>query len=391
MATAAETGGEQVQLGSGGNTVAAAAAPALPAGESSLADAVRVVGLHHTFDKRTTALDGVDVACAPGEILVVVGPSGCGKSTLLRCVAGLETVSQGRIFIAGRDVTHQPAQHRGVAMVFQNFALYPDKTARQNIAFPLRMARVPRIERTQRIRAAAELTRITELLDRRPSQLSGGQRQRVAIARALVRGPRLLLMDEPLSSLDAQLRTEMRAEFLGLQRRLGTAVLYVTHDQTEALTLADQLVILRDGKVEQAGAPAAVFRRPDTAFVAGFLGGMNLLDADRDGEVLRVAGSGDVRLLSDYPVAGTGRGPVVLGIRPEELYLDAGPRNGVEVTGKVVLAELTGTERLIHLEVGDAIVRVRVPAGMALGERLTVRAAESSCHWFAPGTGARIH
>jgi ABC-type sugar transport system ATPase subunit len=143
--------------------------------------------------------------------------------------------------------------------------------------------------------------------------------------------------------------------------------------------------------VEQAGAPAAVFRRPDTAFVAGFLGGMNLLDADRDGEVLRVAGSGDVRLLSDYPVAGTGRGPVVLGIRPEELYLDAGPRNGVEVTGKVVLAELTGTERLIHLEVGDAIVRVRVPAGMALGERLTVRAAESSCHWFAPGTGARIH
>jgi ABC-type sugar transport system ATPase subunit len=351
------------------------------------ADAANVAGVRcHELVKRfpdgTVALDGTTVACAAGRITVLLGPSGCGKTTLLRCVAGLERPTTGSVHIGGRDVTAVEAGLREVAMVFQNHALYPDKTVAGNLAFPLRMYGVPKRERTRRVNEIAELLQIGGLLDRRPNQLSGGQRQRVGIGRALIREPQVLLMDEPFSSLDAELRLEMRAEFLALQRRLGMTTLYVTHDQVEALSLADQLVVLRDGRIEQAASPEEVFGRPATTFAASFLGGMNLLRAEISAGRLSVPGTAPVPVPL---VAHLADGDVVVGVRPEDFLL--GPGDGSDVTVELTptLTELLGRERLVHGQLDGTRLKVRTHADVVIGERLVVHARLADVHLFRDG------
>jgi ABC-type sugar transport system ATPase subunit len=336
----------------------------------SRALSVDLHNMHKTYGDQSILHD-VDLACPAGNVTTIVGPSGCGKTTLLRCIAGLENLNSGRIQIGDREVTHVDATRRGVAMVFQNYGLYPAKTVRENISFPLRMARVPRVERDARTGEAARMLRIGELLDRRPAQLSGGQRQRVGIARAIVREPSVLLMDEPLSNLDAHLRTDMRAELLTLQRKLRTTMIYVTHDQTEALTMADNLVVMNGGRIEQNGPPAEIFNCPRTTFVAEFLGGMNLLPSDLTRTAVRPPPHANV------PPQGT------IGIRPEDATLtDPGPTHW-HINGRITLVELLGTSRLVHLELPDASsFRAKIPADIALTDHLGLSVPEHQVHLF---------
>ncbi|MFE5700344.1 ABC transporter ATP-binding protein [Rhodococcus koreensis] len=319
---------------------------------------VQCTGIIKSFADGTVALRKVDLHCPSGAITVLLGPSGCGKTTLLRCIAGLETPTEGDIRLGDRDITQSDPRRRGVAMVFQNYGLYPNKTAFGNIEYPLRRARVPKDERRERVARVAELLRITHLLDRKPVQLSGGQKQRVGIGRALVREPAVLVMDEPLSSLDAELRVSMRNELRALQRKLGTTMVYVTHDQTEALGLADQLVVLRDGRIEQSGNPEEVFAYPASTFVAGFLGAMNLLDAQ--------------------PL---GLPPGTIGIRPEDL-VPGHSAGALTLTGPVIDTDLTGTERIVHFRCGQQTVRMRVRAGDLVPTDITVHAPADRIHRF---------
>jgi len=292
-------------------------------------------------------LRGVDVAVPAGTFVVVVGPSGCGKTTLLRCLAGLESVDAGRLFIGGRDVTDLEPRERDIAMVFQNYALYPTKSVFQNMAYGLKLRRLPRAEIEQRVAAAAERLQIAHLLDRRPSQLSGGQRQRVAMGRAMVREPQLFLFDEPLSNLDAALRGELRLEIKRIQRMLGATTVYVTHDQQEAMTLADLLIVMRNGEIEQMGAPKAVYDAPATRFVARFLGTppMAFLDATLDGDVI-VFGQGERLVLESRPKAADGA-RVEVGIRPEDIAIGGVGEHGFKA--QVELVEELGASRTIHL------------------------------------------
>jgi ABC-type sugar transport system ATPase subunit len=353
------------------------------------APAVAVESLSRSFKDGVKALHDVTLACEEGEILALVGPSGCGKTTFLRCVAGLEPADTGRITIRGQDVTDRPPEQRGVAMVFQDLALYPHKSARANIAFPLRMARIPREERLRRIRAVAELTHITELLDRLPGHLSGGQRQRVAIARALVREPDLVILDEPLSSLDAQLRTEMRAEIHDLQQRLSMSMIYVTHDQTEAMTLATRLAVLRDGQVEQVGTAREVFDHPASTFVAQFIGDMNLLTGTLTGQSIRLSGGAQAAMTGRLPEQSPPS--VVIGIRPEHVSLDGQARGpGLSMHGAIRLAEYQGTHELIHVAVGSDTIRARTAAGAPVGTEACVHVPLSACHFFDASTGQRL-
>nr|WP_152046873.1 ABC transporter ATP-binding protein [Aureimonas psammosilenae] len=262
-------------------------------------------------------LHGIDLSIAGGEFVVFVGPSGCGKSTLLRLIAGLEEVSDGEITIGGRDVTDLDPSRRGIAMVFQSYALYPHMSVAENMGFGLRMAHRPAAEVAEKVRAAAEILHLTPLLDRRPGQLSGGQRQRVAIGRAIVRDPDVFLFDEPLSNLDAELRVEMRIEIARLHKKLGNTMIYVTHDQTEAMTLADKIVVLRAGRIEQVGTPAVLYDDPDNLFVAGFIGSpkMNVLPARVIAGGVEIAGT-------PLPLSGLSApdgAAVQFGIRPEHL------------------------------------------------------------------------
>lgn len=294
-----------------------------------------------------TAVDRVTFCAPSGAITAVVGPSGCGKTTLLRCIAGLDEPNGGAIKIGGRDVTFDAPRDRGIGMVFQNAGLYPDKTVAQNIAFPLKMAGVHRAERAERVREVAALVRLSDYLDRRPKELSGGQRQRVGIARALVRRPSVVLMDEPLSSLDAALRTDMRRDLRALQQRLGLTIIFVTHDQTEAMTLGDQLVVFFDGAVAQAGSASDVFSRPQRVDVARFLGAMNTLPAEA---LTRVNGD----------IVGT------VGFRPEDGVLErpAMPYYGdsVIISGQPEYGEIHGSDALIAVSLGGHRIHVRVPA-----------------------------
>lgn len=304
------------------------------------------------------ALQPVDFAVEQGEFFVLLGPSGCGKTTLLRLIAGLLEPSGGRIFIDGRDVTRVPGERRDIAMVFQDYALYPHMSAHENLAFGLRRHKVPRAEIARRIAKTAALLGIDRLLTRRPAELSGGEQQRVALGRAIVREPRLFLMDEPLSNLDAQIRATTRAEIKQLQRRLGVATVYVTHDQVEALTLADRVGVMHDGRLEQIGPPLEVYARPATLFVARFLASprYNMLPAMLDGLVLRTA-------VADFPVPDGilgGARDVVLGMKPEQLGLSLVPTGAPEL--EVVLVELLGPEVLVHArESSGASVVARVP------------------------------
>ncbi|MER6525889.1 ABC transporter ATP-binding protein [Streptomyces sp. NPDC001508] len=327
--------------------------------------AVRVSAATKRFDRsETDALSHVDLTVPAGSITVLLGPSGCGKTTLLRCIAGLETLTAGRIEIGDTDVTEVPAEDRGVAMAFQNYALYPNKTVLGNIEFPLRMRRIDRATRRERALRAAELMRLDGLLDRRPSELSGGQRQRVGIGRALVRDPAVLVMDEPFSNLDAALRDTMRTELATLQRRLGMTVVFVTHDQVEALALADQLVVMRGGRIEQAGPPEDVYRTPATTFVATFLDGMNIFAAEGP--------------FATHPMPGA----ATVGCRPDHLRVGTGEGDDIDLRGQVLMSELRGRDRLVHLDIGGRSARMRVPADIRPSEEIALHVRRSDLHYF---------
>ncbi|HWN14325.1 MAG TPA: ABC transporter ATP-binding protein [Candidatus Dormibacteraeota bacterium] len=314
----------------------------------------------------TRAVDDVSFEAAAGRMLVLLGPSGCGKSTTLRLIAGLEAATAGRVAIGGVDVTHRPPAERRVSMVFQSYALFPHLSVAENIVFGLRVRRVSAAERRERLARVADLLGLTALLERRPSQLSGGQQQRVALGRALIAEAPVCLMDEPLSNLDAQLRLEMRREIRGLQQSLGITMVYVTHDQTEAMTMADQVILLREGRVEQDAPPEALYARPSTAFAARFIGTppMNVLALD------------DRRRL--------------LGIRPEDIRV-LGAKEPGAVEALVRSIEYLGADSILMCAIGRQALAVRAPGRVALapGARVHVAWAPEAAHVFDAETGRR--
>jgi len=338
----------------------------------------------------TRAVDGVSFEAAAGTLVVLLGPSGCGKSTTLRLIAGLEAVTAGRILIADQDVTERPPAGRQIAMVFQSYALFPHLTVAENIVFGLRVRRVPAAERARRLARVAGLLGLERLLDRKPSQLSGGQQQRVALGRAIIAEKPVCLMDEPLSNLDAQLRVEMRREIRALQQQLGMTMIYVTHDQTEAMTMADQVVLLRDGRVEQDAPPAEVYRHPATAFAARFIGTppMNLVRL-ADGPRGAVVHGSDGPPVVEGPGAGR-----LLGVRPEEIRLaEAGSAAGVGgVAARVAAVEYLGADSIVTCAVGAEIMAARVPGRVELAEGKPVQLfwPPEARHVFDATTGARI-
>jgi multiple sugar transport system ATP-binding protein len=350
---------------------------------------VRLEGVGKTYPNGHVAARGLDIAIADGEFMVLVGPSGCGKSTALRMIAGLETPTAGRVLIGDQDVTALPPQDRDIAMVFQSYALYPHMSVRQNLAFGLRMRGAVPATIADRVAQAAGALGLDAVLDRKPSQLSGGQRQRVALGRAMVRDPKVFLFDEPLSNLDAKLRVETRAELARLHRRLGATIVYVTHDQEEALTLGGRVTVMRDGLVEQVGPPMEVYRRPASAFVAGFVGSpaMNLLQ----GEVTDGKWRGPGGLVLDAPAAGARK--VTLGVRPHDVVIVASGAG--DAAARVDVVEPRGSELLVHVRLGadggGAEVRVMAPPEPLIPVESVVglRAAREQLHWFDE-TGKRL-
>ena len=336
-------------------------------------------------------IHGVSLGIADGDFVVLVGPSGCGKSTLLRMIAGLESITSGAVKIGSRVVNKLAPKDRDIAMVFQNYALYPHKTVAENMGFGLKLRRAPKAEIEARVRRAAEILDVAALLDRYPRQLSGGQRQRVAMGRAIVRDPQVFLFDEPLSNLDAKLRVQMRAEIKELHQRLKTTTVYVTHDQIEAMTMADRIVVLRDGVVEQIGAPLELYDRPANLFVAGFIGSpaMNFLQGTirLDGKPSFAIEGGVSLPLARAPAGSDGR-PAIYGIRPEHLTL--GGSDGVPA--EVSVLEPTGLETQVFAKLGTqkivAVFRQRMTARP--GETLPMTPEVASAHLFDAETGARL-
>jgi ABC-type sugar transport system ATPase subunit len=343
-------------------------------------------------------IKGVDLDIAEGEFCVFVGPSGCGKSTLLRMIAGLEDITTGNLQIGGADMTDVPAAQRGVAMVFQSYALYPHMTVRDNIGFGLRMTGHPRAEIEKRTGRAAEMLQLGALLDRKPSQLSGGQRQRVAIGRAIVREPKVFLFDEPLSNLDAALRVQMRTEIGKLHQSLAATMIYVTHDQVEAMTMADRIVVLNGGTIEQVGSPLELYHRPRNVFVAGFIGSpkMNFLpgqvvSSDAAGMTVSLPGGSSVTLPSPSRHLPLGS-RVTLGIRPEHVRMDA-DGSGV-LGGPVRLAEHLGSETMFYLSLEGGVELAVRADGLAKGRVGEVRRCSlptEACHLFDEGGAAILN
>jgi multiple sugar transport system ATP-binding protein len=320
---------------------------------------------------------GIDLDIDPGEFTVFVGPSGCGKSTLLRMIAGLEPITGGDLLIDGERMNEVPAARRGIAMVFQSYALYPHMSVYQNLAFGLETAKTPKAEIKTRVQRAAEILQIVPLLQRKPKQLSGGQRQRVAIGRAIVREPRIFLFDEPLSNLDAELRVQMRVEIAKLHNDLGNTMIYVTHDQVEAMTMADKIVVLRNGVIEQAGAPLELYNNPRNLFVAGFIGSpkMNFLTASAEGAGVKVAGS---TLALTRNVAGT----TTLGLRPEHITIAEG--SGQKLTDvRVDLVENLGGQTVVYATLPDG-----QPLNIVLEGQRNVETGSTVSAYFDP---ARLH
>jgi multiple sugar transport system ATP-binding protein len=341
------------------------------------------------------AVDALDLHIEDGEFMVLVGPSGSGKTTALRMLAGLEEVDAGGIWIGANDVTYVPPKDRDVAMVFQNYALYPYFTVAQNIGFPLKLARVPKAERDRRVRDAAATLGLTEYLDRKPSQLSGGQRQRVAMGRAIVRQPSVFLMDEPLSNLDAKLRVQMRAEIAALQSDLGVTTVYVTHDQAEAMTLGHRIAVLNEGRMQQCAPPRTLYERPANTFVAGFIGSpaMNLCTVPL-GSNGSVSLGGAALELPDPVVASnatSGRKTVVVGLRPESLELGA---DGL--AGRVEMVEEFGADTYVFCvaQIGGAeaklAARVETRRAPARGDLVALRPKPDEAHLFDPESGERL-
>ncbi len=365
--------------------------------------------VHKVYPGGTTAVSDLSFSVAEGEFMVLVGPSGCGKTTALRMVAGLEEITDGTISIGGRVVNNVLPKDRDIAMVFQNYALYPQMSVGQNMGFALKIRNVPKEEIKRRVEEAAKILRLSEYLDRRPKALSGGQRQRVAMGRAIVREPQAFLMDEPLSNLDAQLRVEMRSEIARIQRLLAVATVYVTHDQTEAMTMGDRVAVMRAGVLQQVAAPQDLYDRPTNSFVAGFIGSppMNLMAGmiSSEHDQLRVNfGDQSVTIPDHYRQTHrveqyVGRA-VTFGIRPEDLALASG--EGEWLRGRVTLREALGSEILAHLSFGDTeaivldagtghsrrvVARLAAKAHVAVGDQVPLLLNPNNLHFFDAETG----
>jgi multiple sugar transport system ATP-binding protein len=361
--------------------------------------AVELARVVKSYDGRHDVIHGIDLEVREGEFVVFVGPSGCGKSTLLRMIAGLESITSGEIRIGGAVVNALPPRQRDIAMVFQDYALYPHKTLYENMAFGLRLRKTPAAEIERRVREAARLLKIEHLLERRPAALSGGQRQRVAIGRAIVRQPRVFLFDEPLSNLDAQLRNEMRSEIKRLHQRLGATIIYVTHDQVEAMTLADRIAVLSAGHRMQYDTPEAIYNRPAALFVAGFTGAppMNLADCTL-GDEGRAAKLGELGIplpgeLAQRASAAAARSAALkFGLRPENLRLTRADAADVPLPAEVLLVEPLGAETLVTARIGSAEMVARCPASFREppGTPLTFYARPGHLHLFDAASGAAL-
>ncbi len=347
----------------------------------------------------TEVIPGADLTIEDNQFVVFVGPSGCGKSTLLRLLAGLEDLTDGQIEIDGERIDHLPPSRRGLAMVFQTYALYPHMTVFQNMSYALKVARTPKAEMERKVHEAAEILQLTNYLQRKPRELSGGQRQRVAIGRAIVRDPKVFLFDEPLSNLDAKLRVQMRIEITKLHKRLNTTMIYVTHDQVEAMTMADKIVVLRDGVVEQVGAPLELYNRPANVFVAGFIGSpaMNMFkgtvrEVGTDAVVLDLVDHEQpVNFPCEAPIRLSVGDAVLFGIRPEHFDFDAAPDGSV--TGDVYAVERLGGETYLYMtsKTGqDMVVHASGDMEVEVGDTVRPGFATGKCHLFGPdGTAVR--
>ncbi|MDF0697135.1 sn-glycerol-3-phosphate ABC transporter ATP-binding protein UgpC [Rhizobium sp. MC63] len=355
------------------------------------------------------ALRGIDLSVAQGEFIVMVGPSGCGKSTLLKSIAGLETISSGQIVINGRDVTRQEPGDRGIAMVFQSYALYPHMTVAENMGFGLRMAKRPKAEIDAAVARAAKILRITDQLDKRPKQLSGGQRQRVAIGRAITRSPEVFLFDEPLSNLDAALRTQMRVELSSLHAELGATMIDVTHDQVEAMTMASRIVVLNQGIIEQVGSPLELYRNPENLFVAGFLGAprMNFLGVTVDAVsgldvTVSAPGLSPLTVELSHPTTLTKGAGLTLGVRPEAISVVAEGSESGAVHGEVRLVEHLGRETILYVDAGNLstiasesgtgniTAQLSYVAPFAAGQKVALKLDARELYLFSPDGGRTI-
>ncbi|HSI51486.1 MAG TPA: ABC transporter ATP-binding protein [Ideonella sp.] len=339
-------------------------------------------------------LKGIDIDIEAGEFLILVGPSGCGKSTLLNMIAGLDVPTSGKILLGDRDITHLPSKDRDIAMVFQSYALYPNMSVAQNIAFALEMRKVPKAQREAAVQRVASMLQISHLLDRKPGQLSGGQRQRVAMGRALARDPKLFLFDEPLSNLDAKLRVEMRAEIKRLHQKTQTTTVYVTHDQVEAMTLGDRIAVMKDGQVQQFGTPDDIYSRPATRFVAEFIGSpaMNLMTAQRAAAGL--AASGVALPLAEDQRASISAGAaneVSYGIRPEDIALVGADQSGA-LPGRISMLEPTGPETYALVETALGVLTARVPGKVVqrVGDAVALQWSPLSAHLFDAKSEQRL-
>ncbi|HQY43326.1 MAG TPA: sn-glycerol-3-phosphate ABC transporter ATP-binding protein UgpC [Paracoccaceae bacterium] len=351
---------------------------------------LRIENLRKSFGA-VDVLKGIELDILDGEFVSFLGPSGCGKSTLLRSIAGLEDLTEGAVYLADRDITDLPSAKRDIAMVFQNYALYPHMNVRKNMSFGLSLNGMKAAEIDRRITETAEVLRITELLDRKPKQLSGGQRQRVAIGRAIVRKPQLFLLDEPLSNLDAGLRVTMRAELAALHERLGVTMVYVTHDQVEAMTLSSRVVVLDKGRVSQFGSPLELFHRPANLFVAGFIGSprMNFFPArvaSADGARLTVTAPGFTRPLTvELAAPAPLQGDLTLGVRPDRLQIGAADEG--HLSGTVRLMERLGTESHAHITLDDGTTLVAITDGThpaRIHDRVGLTLPAEAAHLFDP-------
>lgn len=321
-----------------------------------------------TYDNNKTVINNVNLEIKDKEFVVLVGASGCGKSTLLRMIAGLEDITEGEIYIGETKVNNIPPKDRDIAFVFQSYALYPHMTVRENISFGLKMRKVPKAEIDKKVQEAAEILNLGEYLDRKPKQLSGGQRQRVALGRAIVRNPKVFLMDEPLSNLDAKLRVQMRSEIKKLHERLQTTFIYVTHDQTEALTMGDRIVVLNNGDIQQVGTPDEIYNNPKNSFVAGFVGSpqMNFIKGKELG-------------LDEN---------ILYGIRPEKMIK---PDGNIKLTVDIEISEMLGAEKIAYFNIGNSKCSAKLDADINIGKTLDLAINQNDLYKFNIETGERIY
>jgi multiple sugar transport system ATP-binding protein len=353
---------------------------------------VTLSGVNKTFGS-VAVIPNIDLQIRSGEFVALVGPSGCGKSTLLRMIAGLEAVNGGEISIDGRVVNHVSPKDRNVAMVFQSYALYPQMTVAENMGFNLKISKRPKAEIAARVAEAARMLHLEALLDRKPGQLSGGQRQRVAMGRAIVRSPKVFLFDEPLSNLDAKLRVQMRSEIKQLHQKVRTTSIYVTHDQIEAMTLADRLVVLNKGRIEQQGSPLELYERPANLFVAGFIGSpaMNFVNGTasvQDNRISAILADGTTLMLADGLRMRNGQ-PLILGLRPEHINITA---SGGNIGGPIRVVEPTGAQTYVIFDVAGTEVTAIVDGGFTdqVGSRFIAAIEPGRIHVFDPETGAAL-